>query len=270
MTVHDLGDTCESARRAGIGNCFVCLDMVFPQCHVPATLVDAYCSGRDQPAAHVQLPGGPITCRSAGRYTIECLGIPYGTQARWKRPTLATATWTAPVDATKWGPVCWQAGATPCNQGDTCSEDCLVLNVYAPAHPPPASVGPANGGPGLPVVVWIHGGAYQSGSSHGLNGTFQVEASGGGIIFVTIEYRLNVFGFLGSRSMASRDPAGSVGNYGLQDQRLALEWVSKNIAAFGGDKDNVMIDGCSAGAGSTANHATNEHSWPYNLRVISI
>ena len=63
--------------------------------------------------------------------------------------------------------------------------------------------------------------------------------------------------------MRKLDESGSVGNYGLQDQRLALEWVQKNIMAFGGDPANVMIDGCSAGAGSTANHAVNKHSWPF-------
>ena len=67
----------------------------------------------------------------------------------------------------------------------------------------------------------------------------------GHICVLRSRYRLNVFGFLGSETLKSRDKQGSTGNYGLQDQRLALEWVQKNIAAFGGDKNNVMIDGCS-------------------------
>ena len=112
-------------------------------------------------------------------------------------------------------------------------------------------------------MVWIHGGAYSGGNTRGFDGTPHVEAARGDIVWVTIEYRLNVFGFLGSQMLKSRDAQLSTGNYGLQDQRLALEWVQRNIKAFGGDPANVMIDGCSAGAGSTANHVVNAHSWPF-------
>ena len=112
-------------------------------------------------------------------------------------------------------------------------------------------------------MVWIHGGGYEAGSSRGLNGTAHVEASNGDIVWVTVQYRLAAFGFLGSAALRSLDAAGSTGNYGLQDQRLALEWVQKNIAAFHGDPQRVTIDGCSAGAGSTANHVVNANSWPF-------
>lgn len=85
-----------------------------------------------------------------------------------------------------------------------------------------------------------------TGDTHGINGSNPIENSGGDFVWVTVEYRLHVFGFLGSEALRSRDPQRSIGNFGLQDQRLALRWVQENIEAFGGDKANVMIDGCSA------------------------
>ena len=116
---------------------------------------------------------------------------------------------------------------------------------------------------GYPVDVGIHGGGYSGGATLGLNGTAQVETiSKGDIIWVTVNYRLNIHGFLGSEKLKGNDPNGSVGNYGLQDQRFALEWVQRSIGAFGGDKGNVMIDGSSAGGGSPANHFVIARSWP--------
>ncbi len=208
--------------------------------------------------------GGELLCTESGSVTTACLGIPYGAAERWKRPTMHEIVGTH--NATAFGPGCPGSGAT-----DT-SENCLFLNVYAPTGGSPMTL--------APVMVWIHGGAYSGGNTHGFDGTPHVEAAKGDFVWVTIEYllqtiqnyglcnfrldslvheinpssyifvlrnryRLNVFGFLGSDALKSRDTQGSTGNYGLQDQRLALEWVQKNIAAFGGDKNNVMIDGCS-------------------------
>ena len=78
-----------------------------------------------------------------------------------------------------------------------------------------------------------------------------------------INYRLNVFGFLGGEAIRSKDPHGSTGNAGLLDQRAAMAWVQRSIIAFGGDPSRITIDGCSAGAGSTANHFVSANSWPY-------
>ena len=109
-----------------------------------------------------------------------------------------------------------------------------------------------------------NGGGYSGGATLGLNGTAQVETiSKGDIIWVTVNYRLNIHGFLGSEKLKGNDPNGSVGNYGLQDQRFALEWVQRSIGAFGGDPSRVTLDGCSAGAGSTTNHMVNPRSWPF-------
>lgn len=124
---------------------------------------------------------------------------------------------------------------------------CLYLNVDASRAP---SKDPA----GHTVMVWIHGGSYSTGAPQ--NATNIVELAGD-IVWVGINSRMNVFGFLGAEELRDRDPDGSTGNYGLQDQRVALQWVRNNIASFGGDPARVTIDGCSAGAGSTANHMVN-------------
>jgi len=166
------------------------------------------------------------------------LGIPYAAppvgKLRWQAP-LPVASWNSVFDATKYGRPCGQNGATPSDSG---SEDCLTLNVYAPArHPRNAK---------LPVMFWIHGGGYSGGTSgeprH--NGDFLPLK---GVVLVTINYRLGVFGFLALPELAS-EQHGSSGNYGLMDMVAALNWVKKNIAAFGGDPNCVTIFGESAGS----------------------
>lgn len=123
------------------------------------------------------------------------------------------------------------------NFRDEVSEDALYLNLWRPA-------GSARG---LPVLVFIHGGALQTGQP------WYADYSGEGlarkgVIVVNFGYRLGVFGFLASEELAAEDPHGSTGNYGLMDQIKALEWVRDNIAAFGGDPNNVTLAGESAGA----------------------
>lgn len=120
------------------------------------------------------------------------------------------------------------------------SEDCLFLNVRT-----------ANlGGTELqPVMVWIHGGSHQSGA--GSQSLYQAnQLVEHGVVLVTINYRLNVFGYIAHPALSADDPRGVSGNYGLLDQVAALAWVRDNIAMFGGDPDNVTIFGESAGAQS--------------------
>ena len=118
------------------------------------------------------------------------------------------------------------------------SEDCLFLNVYAPADAKDKSK--------LPVMFWIHGGGYSGGASseprH--NGDFLPLK---GVVLVTINYRLGVFGFLATSDLA-KEAGGVAGNYGLLDMVSALQWVKTNIKKFGGDPDNVTIFGESAGS----------------------
>jgi para-nitrobenzyl esterase len=175
-------------------------------------------------------------------------GIPYAAppvgDLRWKAPQPAKA-WKGDLDATKYGHHCaqnhvfddmiFQDSPTPEDKG---SEDCLTLNVYTPANEKSKAK--------LPVMFWIHGGGYSGGSSseprH--NGDFLPTK---GVILVTINYRLGVFGFLALPDLAA-EQGGSSGDYGLMDMVAALEWVKKNIGEFGGDPSNVTIFGESAGS----------------------
>jgi para-nitrobenzyl esterase len=173
-------------------------------------------------------------------------GIPYAAppigDLRWKPPQPAKP-WQGVRQATQYGPSCPQPDilerAYGIKTGPT-SEDCLYLNVWTPAKKPDQK---------LPVMVWIHGGGYIAGS-----GSSQVydgqELARQGVIVVTINYRLGPFGFLAHPLLSKESEHGVSGNYGLLDQIAALEWVKRNIAAFGGDPNNVTIFGESAGAGS--------------------
>lgn len=90
---------------------------------------------------------------------------------------------------------------------------------------------------------------------------FNVELMEGSVVIVTLNYRLNVFGFLGAEELRARSSDHSTGNFGMQDQRLALQWVKANIRAFGGDPNRVLFVGESAGAGSVSNHLVMPKSW---------
>jgi para-nitrobenzyl esterase len=171
------------------------------------------------------------------------LGLPYAAtpvgELRWKPPQ-PPLPWKGVRDATNFGARCAQNRIWDdmIFQDSGPSEDCLFLNVYAPADATPNSK--------LPVMFWIHGGAYEAGSSseprH--NGDF---LPGKGVVLVTINYRLGVFGFLATAELG-REANGASGNYGLMDMAAALEWVKANIGQFGGDAENVTIFGESAGA----------------------
>jgi para-nitrobenzyl esterase len=173
------------------------------------------------------------------------LGLPYAAppvgDLRWKAPE-PPAKWTGVRDATDFGAHCAQIHLFDdiAFQDNGPSEDCLFLNVYAPAD--------ASARSKLPVMFWIHGGSYAVGSSseprH--NGDYLPTK---GVVLVTINYRLGVFGFLATGDLA-RESKGAAGNYGLMDMVAALEWVKANIKNFGGDADNVTIFGESAGSDS--------------------
>ena len=171
-------------------------------------------------------------------------GIPYAAAPagdhRW-RPTRPAPTWKGARDASKFGADCPQAGGFGPNAppiSPTSSEDCLFINVWRPATVAP--------GARLPVMVWIHGGAFVfgSGSAPDFSG---VEFARQGVMLVTFNYRLGRLGFFAFPALTRERPSEAKGNYAYMDQIAALQWVKRNIAAFGGDPNNVTIFGESAG-----------------------
>jgi para-nitrobenzyl esterase len=175
------------------------------------------------------------------------LGIPYARppvgDLRWQPPQ-AVAPWRSVLDATELHAFCPQF-VPPFNvlMGQ---EDCLYLNVWTPENLPQYA---------MPVMVWIHGGGFTAGKSAYSAEDGQNLAAQTGSVVVALNYRLGVFGFLAHARFGKDDPAQPyAGNYGIQDQAAALRWVRENIAAFGGDPDNVTLFGQSAGGVSVCAH----------------
>jgi len=175
------------------------------------------------------------------------LGIPYAAppvgDLRWKPPVPAV-NWAGVRKATDFGPHCMQGKVFgDMNFRDSGgSEDCLSLNVWVPAKPSSAK---------LPVMVWIYGGGFVAGTTSEArqDGTHLAQQ---GVIVVSMNYRLGIFGFLVHPELAKESGKNAAGNYGLLDQTAALKWVHENIAAFGGDPGNVTIFGESAGSFSVS------------------
>ncbi|WP_375209405.1 carboxylesterase/lipase family protein [Hyphomonas jannaschiana] len=188
-------------------------------------------------------PAGMVRGRVMGDVAVY-RGIPYAlppTGARRWAPPQAVPDWEGERSALAFGPACPQPASLPGNIYATelgaTDEDCLSINVWAPANAEKA-----------PVFVWIHGGSLTSGA-----GSLDMYdgarlASEQGLVVVTINYRLGVLGYLAHPGLSAESEQGISGNYGLMDQILALEWVKRNISAFGGDTDNVTVAGESAGA----------------------
>ncbi len=172
-------------------------------------------------------------------------GVPFAAppvgSLRWHEP-MPVKTWKGVRDAGNFGAPCAQAAmGWNDNVAAKSSEDCLTLNVWAPTH---------HAGP-LPVLIFFPGGAYHGGSAEGLS---EIEPSydGGrlashGIIVVTANYRLGMFGFLAHPELSAESPHHISGNYALMDNIAALNWIKANIARFGGDPSQVTISGQSAG-----------------------
>ncbi len=187
---------------------------------------------------------------SADGSVMAFKGIPYAAppvgELRWKEPQ-PPAAWKGVRDATQFCASCMQNRAfsrepwtSEFMVQDSISEDCLFLNIWTPAKTATDK---------LPVLVYIHGGALTEGS-----GSVAVydgeELAKKGIIVITINYRLGVFGFMAHPELTAESPHHASGNYGFLDQVAALNWMQQNIAAFGGDPSRVTIAGQSAGAAS--------------------
>jgi len=182
---------------------------------------------------------------SAGRWrglrdgdTHVFKGIRYGADTSRRRflPPVAPEPWAGVRDALAFGPIAPQPGNRPV------SEDCLHLNVWTPG---------LRGNARRPVMVWFHGGAYSSGTSNEIETDGARLSRRGDVVVVTVNHRLNAFGYLYLAEFGSADLADS-GNVGQLDLILALEWVRDNIAAFGGNPGNVTIFGHSGGGAKSA------------------
>jgi para-nitrobenzyl esterase len=170
------------------------------------------------------------------------LGIPYAAPPvgplRWQAPQPAPP-WSEVRDALDFGPDFPQP-ANPLFRAARQDEDCLYLNVWTPA---------IGHGTALPVLVWLHGGGYTSGSGSDLRCDGAKLAAEGAVV-VTLNYRSGLFGFLAHPALSRESEHGVCGNYGLLDQLAALAWVRQNIAAFGGDPARLTAFGVSAGSAS--------------------
>jgi para-nitrobenzyl esterase len=175
------------------------------------------------------------------------LGVPFAAppvgELRWKEPQ-PVAKWDGVRQSKKFGARCMQAGiyADMVFRDAGSSEDCLYLNVWAPKTKASAK---------LPVMVWIYGGGFQAGSTSEPRQDGEHLAHKG-VVIVSMNYRLGIFGFFSHPDLTAESPHHASGNYGLMDQAAALQWVHENIAAFGGDPAKVTIFGESAGSFSVS------------------
>jgi para-nitrobenzyl esterase len=214
------------------------LKMNFP--NASAAIAAAALSVLPASAQTVTVDSGTLRGARAGAHE-SYKGIPYAQAKRWHAPA-PVAKWQGVRDATAFGADCihvradWEAD----RNGAPMSEDCLFLNIWAPAKH-------AKGG--APVMLWIHGGSFTSGS--GSQALYEGSAlAQRGVVVVTINYRLGRFGFFAHPALTAEAGTAPTGNWGFMDQVAALKWVRANIRAFGGDPARVTIFGESAGGRS--------------------
>jgi para-nitrobenzyl esterase len=221
----------------------------------------------------VTISDGPIQGHVDGS-VYAFLGIPYAARPvgdlRWKEPQPPTP-WTGVRDGSQFGNRCAQNASSTNMTPASTTEDCLYLNVWTPN--PSAST--------LPVMVWIHGGGNFGGSAsdplppvvggpNAADGGYFYEGShlsANGVVVVTLNYRLGLFGFFPHPGLVAE--GSKAGNQGLWDQRFAMQWVQANIAKFGGDPQNVTIFGESAGAGNVCLHVASAPNPTLFMRAIS-
>ena len=236
------------SKTVWVVRCLCCLSIVIAgvSCLVRGGRLTPALAAEEEPI--VSVTGGSIRGRPLPGAGAQFLGIPYAQppvgDLRWREP-LPVKSWDGVRDTQEFGSPCAQLIAGEWNLHDamTSHEDCLYLNVMTPQWPPPKEH--------WPVMLWIHGGANTGGSASGAlykDGTLIRH----GVVLVTVNYRLGVFGFFAHPELTRESPHHASGNYALMDQIAALHWVHDNIAKFGGDPDNVTVFGQSAGALDTS------------------
>ncbi|UBZ13001.1 carboxylesterase family protein [Flagellimonas marinaquae] len=193
------------------------------------------CAEQKQEPGLVKTTNGMVQGSAEGDLTVF-KGIPFAAppvgDLRWKAPQ-PIEPWEGVKKTTEFGPAPMQGGNPPSGK----SEDCLYLNIWSPAKSPDEKI---------PVLVWIYGGGFSFGSTSEpvYDGTNLAKK---GVILVSIPYRVGQLGFLAHPELSAENPNNVSGNYGLLDMIAGLEWIQKNIAAFGGDPNKVTIFGESAG-----------------------
>lgn len=196
-------------------------------------------------AGAVQIDGGLVEGVQAGPLTVYkgiAFAAPPVGPLRWREPQ-PVIPWKGVRKADKFAPACMQTGVSmPGETPPVSSEDCLYLNIWTPARSDDAR---------LPVMVWIYGGGFSNGSAS-MPLYWGDRLARKGAVVVTFGYRLGPFGFLAHADLTRESPHHTSGNYGLLDQIAALQWVQRNIEAFGGDPGCVTILGQSAGANSVS------------------
>ncbi len=212
---------------------------------VPALAIAAVALSPAFSADRVKIANGAVESTAAPKDGVRSFkGLPFGQppvgDLRWREPQ-PVKNWTGVRSADQFGPRCMQRtapGADYWFRSNGMSEDCLYLNVWTPAK---------SGREKLPVMVYIFGGGFQNGD--GSEPRYDGESMARhGMVAVSVNYRTNIFGFFVHPELTKESPHHASGNYGLLDQVAALEWVQKNIAAFGGDPKRDTIAGESAGS----------------------
>jgi len=202
------------------GNAFMEVDPIDPRYRSMVAL-----GSTCDPTTTVQTDNGAV-CGIVVAGINAWLGIPFAA------PPVGDLRWAPPQPAAPWSDTLNATGyASQCTQTSGGDEDCLYLNVWAPP-----------GADGLAVMAYIHGGGFRNGSGAG---DYSLLSRTGNVVVVSLNYRLNIFGFAAHTAF---DP--NSGDYGLQDQQAALQWIQRNVSAFGGDPQNVTIFGESAGGSS--------------------
>jgi para-nitrobenzyl esterase len=196
----------------------------------------------------LRVDGGLIDGRELASGVTSWFGVPFAApplrELRWRAPQ-PVKPWDGVYHADRFAPMCLQPIRSRLMNhyfgNEAISEDCLYLNIWAPSAPTTKK---------LPVIVWIYGGGFNVGSASMANYSGEGLAREG-VVRVNLAYRVGPLGFLAHPDLTA-EGLGHSGNYGLMDQVAALEWVQRNIAAFGGDPGNVTIMGQSAGSASVA------------------
>ncbi len=210
-------------------------------------IILSYCLYAPQTIGNSSFEGSPTVNTVSGTVrgvtegdVTSFKGIPFAAppvgEFRW-RPPQPVKAWEGVLDASKFGPSCAQSGwgGAPGSISEGSSEDCLYLNLWTPTGAKPEAK--------LPVMVWIHGGAFVGGNGNTSGDQFAKK----GVILISINYRLGRLGHFAFPALSEENPEEAKGSYAFMDQIAALKWIKENVAAFGGDPKNVTIFGFSAG-----------------------